>query len=126
MDLYSLILFAWMIASPPVIQTGEDQNSEAKPTMTDEVLMEDVPRPEMIWYPTDRIGTRSKSGKVKSRFRCLHPGHKSEHRSASSLKKCEDYQAVVQAQQWIAAQQKKGGRWMCETQDGGHEFMTLV
>jgi hypothetical protein len=122
MDLYSLILFTWMIASPPVMQTGEDQNSEAKPTMTDEVLMEDVPRPEMIWYPKDRFGTRSKSGKLKPRFDCMHPGHKSEHRSASSLKKCEDYQAVVQAQQWIAAQQKKGGRWMCETQGGGHEI----
>lgn len=122
MVFYTLILSALMIPPPPAMQMGEDSTQEPAPTISEEALLDDLPRPEAIWYPLSRLGSKSKSGKVKPRFRCLHPEHKSEHRSASSLKKCEDFVAVQQAQQWLASQQKKGGRWMCETQEGGHEI----
>ena len=103
-------------------QTDEGSAQEPVPVISEETAFEDRPRPEAIWYPETRIGSINKSGKVKPRFRCLNPAHKSEHRSASALKKCSDVVAVMEAQKWLASQQKKGGRWMCETAEGGHEI----
>jgi len=81
-----------------------------------------APKPDGLWYTASRLGAVTSSGKVKPLFRCLNPEHASEHRNSTSLKKCEDVIAVLQAQKWLAAQQKQGGRWMCETWQGGHEI----
>ena len=68
------------------------------------------------------MGKENKKGQVIPIFRCISPKHRRGHHSVEALAKCEDYLAIRQAQAWLATQQSKSGRWICELWEGGHEI----